>query len=184
MNQLLSNSDIVIAALLILAVVVVALLVALIVQSKRVKDLQEAAKPKYGFLGKPLMAMALLGGLFGAVLLTYNATLRPIDDPIVNADKTLVTTITTNTITQTTGEALVEFKAVPSVDSAEWGVMGDKFDIYWSVTGPITFKHIELDRSRDQISRFTKTLPKGNYEITIEVFFADRRFEKKQNLNL
>jgi len=182
MNQLLFNSDLIIVILAIAGVVVLALIVALVVQSRRVRDLQEIVRPKYGFLGKPIMAMAIFGGLLGAVLLTYNATLRPVDNVIVNADKNLVTVVNTRVVTKLQNESLIEFKTLPSVDEVEWGVSGDEFDIYWTVTGPVSFRQIELARSRELVSKFSKTLPKGRYEIVLEVFFADRRFEKKQIL--
>lgn len=169
--------------LLIIALgIVAALLAALIIQSKRVKDLQEAARPKYGFLGKPLMAMVLLAGMFGAILVTYNATFMPTDDPIVSADKNVTIEIQTEVIVNIDNEVVVEFKALPSVEGVLWGGMNDEFDIYWKINGPITLTQIELDRKRTVPSRFRKTLPKGEYILEVEIFYADRRFVKEHRV--
>lgn len=166
--------------LIIALVTVVGLFAALIIQSKRVKDLQEAARPKYGFLGKPLMAMVLLAGMFGAILVTYNAVFAPTDSPIVNADKNLTIEIQTQVIVNIDREVIVEFSALPSVEGVLWGEQGDKFDIYWKINGPISSTQIELERSREIPSKFRRTLVKGEYLVEVEIFYGGRRFVKEQ----
>lgn len=163
---------------------VAALTIVVVIQQRRITHLQELTRPRYGFLGKPLLSVALALAMVGGLVITYQAT-RNIDNVVVNADKNVEIRFQIQTTPVLPTSYKVDFAIVPSVDGVEWGKeSADQFDIYWSVTGAESFENLELGKSRANVSGFTRFLNSGRYDITVDVVYANKRFTKTQVLAL
>ncbi len=141
-----------------------------ILQRRKITQLQEAVRPKYGFLGKPLyslMAIAILAGGFGFSVFTNQSNTDIVDTGATRAVKAIVYV---ETLEARGAEYLVSFKVTPVVNDKEWGIPTDEYDAFWKVTGPEEFSEVELTLSLEEPSGFTKLIAPGNYEIVVDLF--------------
>jgi hypothetical protein len=183
MIDLLNNSSV----LVILAggaVAFVGLLAVILVQQHRISQLQTIATPKYGFLGKPLVAgfiaLVMVGGAFVSFQSMNNTGV------LTNDKITVFTEISTSfEAIDTVGNYRVTIKGVPVVDGVAWGKQQtDSFNLYWTITGPVNLEHAELLRTRVNISSFDRMLPAGNYKISVDVVYKEKRFTQSKDLIL
>lgn len=144
----------------------------LIRQRRQINQLQEAAKPRYGFLGKPVytfMALAIMAGAFG---ITVYQTQLSSNLEEVGATKEIKVSIVYKIEESTPSGYKVAINAIPFVGQQEWGSGQDKFDVYWRVEGPVNFTQLELDLNQNKTGGFDRVIPAGTYTVTVDVFSA------------
>lgn len=164
------------------ALMVAAMFAIIFNQQRKINQLEMQMKPKYGFLGKPLVAitLALLG--VGGIGLTYYAS-NNIQNVVVNADINVEIAITTEQIgLSQVGRQNVKFSMIPTVDGFEWGTNGDTFEVFWNITGPETITQLELGLHSKMTSGFIRLIKPGQYEINVDVIYKNKRFTKTQQL--
>lgn len=160
------------------------LVIVVLVQQRRIHNLEEIARPKYGFLGKPLLSAVLALAMVGGLVVTYQAT-QNINNVVVSAGKNVEAKFVITSAPTLPNTYRVDFAVVPSVDGVEWGKeANDKFDIYWTVKGEQNFDVFELSKTRTSTSGFMRVLRSGRYDITVDIVFQDKRFTKTQQLVL
>jgi hypothetical protein len=159
------------------------LVIFLFLQNRQINRLKEAAKPKYGFLGKPLLPVLTAALLFGGFGVTFLAQQGP--GTSVNEEAKVELKVKTEVLEFTDTQAIVAFSVTPSVDGVEWGLKpGDTIDIYWNITGPKNLSEYELGLSINKRGGFTKTLPRGNYKVTVNTVVAGKNRTKTVDMVL
>lgn len=160
----------------VLSPVIIAMLGLLFVtvrQQRKINQLQEQLRPKYGFLGKPLysvVALLVLVGGFGFTVIG-NQNTPSVDD--VSATNQIRATVDYEVIEVQGNSYLVRFNAIPYVNNQPWGIQDQEFDIFWELTGPSSFSNVELALSANSNGGFTMQVPGGSYQIKLDVFSDD-----------
>jgi hypothetical protein len=127
-NLIFSQQQLVI--FLLVATVIVAGVLIIVWQQVRIHRLHQAARPKYGFLGKPIYSFFLLALVAGGFWATYYAIQHP-QGITVKADKNIELSIQTQVVSSTTETAKVKFILLPTVDGELWGgAGGGLFDVF------------------------------------------------------
>jgi hypothetical protein len=166
--------------------VILMLVVFLFLQRRKINTMEQAAKPKYGFLGKPLysfMAMFMLASAIGIGFLSSQGSGTNVTD--VSANKKMEITITYKVERSTPAGLVVRFAAVPTINQQPWGASAaETFDFFWKIKGIQNFSESELSRTLSAPSGFTKTLPKGTYKITLDVFGENVKAQKELTIVL
>ncbi len=151
-------------------------------QRNRIKELQ---RPKYGFLGKPLMAVVatlVLGvGLVGGVYLTQQESV----DPRTSADLDL--NIAIEKELKGEGERVNSYvyalEAVPEVDGVPYGETSeDKFNIYWNILGPIKISESEIGVTSENPSGIEVELKEGTYKVNVLIVYKEKSFNYSEDL--
>jgi hypothetical protein len=151
-------------------------------QRNRIKELQ---RPKYGFLGKPLMAIVatlVLGvGLVGGVYLTQQESV----DPRTSAD--LDVNITIEKELKGEGERvnsyIYELEAIPEVDEVPYGESTEeKFNIYWNVLGPVKISESEIGITKQNPSGIEVELKEGTYKVNVLIVYKEKSFNYSEDL--
>lgn len=163
---------------LIISVLIVVMLIGVILwQRHKINDMEEAMKPRYGFLGKSLNAFFLFSILVGGLTLTYYAS-ENIQDPDALADKSVDVIVRTEIKEETEFGYIVSFNAVPVVNNIEWdGGNNTKFDLFWYIikvdgTQKLQMEQrAELDLNYLNQGGFDFELPSGKYEVHINLLF-------------
>lgn len=166
--------------LVVATVTIVSLIVLVIYQANKIKEM---ARPRYGFLGKPLgvvLAFGLLAGGFG--LITF-VNQQPTEIRISNANFVLEM----NVIATQLGRDQYRFNLIPVVDSVDWGVDGYKFTVYWSITNvptQITKTQVETDLDASFRGGFITNLERGLNIVKATIFIEGNRFEKEIEIEI
>lgn len=160
---------------LVLNVVLVGVLLAVITrQNKQIADLNEANRPKYGFLGKPLYSAMLMIVLVGGFGSTYFFS-QSQDVSTSDTSDTLELQVTTSR--QGSGE--LKLNVVPVVNGTPWGAASSRFDAFWTVTGDSgTTSDFELSISKDKPGGIRFKLSSGVYQIRVDVVYEDQTWSK------
>jgi hypothetical protein len=136
------------------------------------RRLNDAKKPTYGFLGKPLYQMAVVAVLgAGIIFAVYNNPDSSIDEASATQDVTIE--FKYRLVDNTQSKKLVEFEIIPSVNNNEWGGESDTFDIFINASGKDDFGELLYDTSEANKAIFNKQLSEGDYEISITVVYSD-----------
>ena len=167
--------------LTVVLIVGVVLIGIIILQNRKIREMQ---KPKYGFLGKPLNAFILMAILLGGVGFVYYSTNNNQNNFVdVSADSELEASIIVTQVD--VANRIYKFNLVPAIDSKEWG--GDniyKFDVQWTVSNGEVYQAIENDISSQNLGGVTLTLKPGTYKVSATVFIDDKNEEVTLNPNL
>lgn len=171
-----------VAGILTLVLIVGVVLVGIIIlQNKKIREMQ---KPKYGFLGKPLNAFILMAILFGGVGFVYYTTNNSQNNFVdVSADSELEASIIVTQVE--VANRVYKFNVVPAIDSKEWGGNNIyKFDVQWTVANGEVYQAIENDISSQNLGGVTLTLKPGTYKVSATIFIDDKNEEVTLNPNL
>lgn len=168
-----------IAAVLTIVLIVGAVLIGIIVmQNRRIKEMQ---KPKYGFLGKPLNAFILLAIMLGGIGFVYYATNNTSTEFVdVSADSELDATIVVTQVDSV--NRVYQFNVIPSIDGNEWGGNSIyEFDVQWTISNGEVYQTIESGVSSQNTGGVRLTLKPGTYDVTANVFIDDKSTEATLN---
>lgn len=171
-----------VAGILTLVLIVGVVLVGIIIlQNRKIREMQ---KPKYGFLGKPLNAFILMAILFGGVGFVYYTTNNSQNNFVdVSADSELEASIIVTQVD--VANRVYKFNVVPAIDSKEWGGNNIyKFDVQWTVANGEVYQAIENDLSSQNLGGVTLTLKPGTYKVSATIFIDDKNEEVTLNPNL
>lgn len=177
--------------LLIVAAALVAMIFFLVVvvisQRRKLQDLQ---RPKYGFLGKPLTAVAtliMLGGLVGGVYLVSQPETTPLD---ANAGKNVTLNVEYKLVIDNQSTRVYEFSGIPVVDNVPYGSVGDEtYSLFWNFTGtqnigPDTRGLSEIGVSKTKPSLVKIELKPGVYTLRVLVVHEGKNYVHTQELVL
>jgi hypothetical protein len=178
MSELFTNPQYMVALLITGAILVVALVSFMVYQQLRINRLQEAARPRYGFLGKPLMsfmafAFVAVGG--GALFVLTSNTNGPQGTSATNQ---LEVRIETEVVSKAEGLVTVKFNAVPVLNGRDWADGYETYDVYWYVSGETDFTRVEVKLSELNQGGFTYQLAAGTYLVKVEALGTDVSGEK------
>lgn len=181
----LSSQNSTLIAVVVVNIVIFGLLIAYILfQSRKINRLEEAAKPRYGFLGKPLFSLIALSLMIGSFSLTYVIS-KGTPDYSVGDETKVKLEIKAEIIEQIDGYTTARFQVVPTVEDLQWGGTDrNKFDAFWSVKGEENFSEIESDISLASPGGFQRTLPSGIYEVRVDVIFKGLTWTLERTVQL
>ena len=167
--------------LLVLIVIVVLLTLVIIGQRRHITDL---TTPRYGFLGKPLLAMMLIAFTFGGFGFFYVQTNNTNTIPVSNANTEV--TLQINSIKLNSIDNSYQFNLVPQVNGVIWG--GDNtysFDVYWTISNKaISSTNIETNLSLSNKGGIKKILYPGTNTIKATVFTMGKSYTKIIIINI
>ncbi len=179
-EEVVSNTSIPTYAVL-LAVSAIVILALLIVVFFQYRKIQEASRPKFGFLGKPLaiiMIASLALSVYGFDYYSRN-NLSEVDQ--ISADTKLELRV--DYLQQNQTKYL--FAATMLIDGREWGNSNEyAFDIYWTFSNQNISTQIEFDVSRDNPSGITQILAPGRNIVNAKVYYETRVIEKELVINI
>ncbi len=149
------------------------------------RKFQEIQTPQYGFLGKPLMQMGMIGLIVVGVAFSIYTTTKETKIQDISASEEISIDLMYNVIEEENGRYKTEFKITPYVNEKEWG--GDdnrNFDIFVNISGEIEEGAVLYSRTRTSSATFTKNLPSGTYSINITVFSGETSETFTRQINL
>lgn len=153
-----------------------ALIIALLLYIRHLRaKVDSFENPSYGFLGKtiyPLIGFIMLG----SVLFIAGYGIISPDTADIQADVNMEGEISATVKSQTLALVNTELKFVPYVNGQPWGGVGDTFDLYWRITGPIIVEEFELGSSKFKPSSLEVSLPKGTYFVEIRVIYLGESY--------
>ena len=130
MDSLAQQSSSVIAILAIVVVVAIVLVGVVIVQQRKIKDLQT---PRYGFLGKSLNLFVIGAVLVGGLGFVYLSNNNDHTFTEVSADLNIDANIIITEIDSLSNT--YEFNVIPTIDGREWGGSSEyNFNVYWTLS--------------------------------------------------
>lgn len=139
----------------------------IIVLIKKVKSLERI---RYGFGGKTLFSILLLGALLIALPFAMYSVQQTTElRRIAEAQKEVYIDIQSREIEE--GEYSVYFMAIPLIEGEVWGEYD--YVVEWSITGPVAFKKFEKERNIHNPSYFKKVLPRGMYHLDLVIKSKD-----------
>lgn len=173
-----SQQQLLIAGIVVIAIV--AFLFGVIILRQR-RQIQYMQQPRYGFLGKPIMAAAatavMVAGIIGGVtVLNQQRSL----DFTAKADYNLEIVLTKRQIAVSGSNANYQFTATPRVD----GTLNGKDDnatwnVYWNFTRlgstQPTISKSELNRSDEKPSALQQTLQRGTYTVYVTIEYKSEK---------
>lgn len=183
-TQLNMQSGTLIAIVVVNIFLFAALVTFILFQNRKINRLEEAVRPKYGFLGKPLLSVLAVFLMLGGFGVTYFVS-KNIPDYSVGDEYKVQLEIKTDEIEREDGIATVNFQVIPTVNGEEWGESeNNKFDIFWSVKGPENFSEMESKISKISQGGFQKKLPIGTYQIRVDVVYKGFTWTTQRELQL
>jgi len=168
---------------IIIGLFVLGLALIIVYISRLEKKAKYYEKPKYGFLGKPIYPVVVVALLLGSIAV-INLSLPQNKVVNIRAEKVVEANITGTIIGVSKEKQIIEFKLEPYVDNSVWGSDTDTFDILWNVRGKESFDMFEFEKSRVNISSFSKLLPKGEYEVKATVIYDGKSYNFQESLSL
>ncbi len=166
-DKLLLSTSTVVLIITVVLVVVGALVVFMIYQNQQILKLKEEVRPKYGFLGKPILPVLIAAFLVGSFSLTYYVQQNNQNISVGNEAKVELV-VKTEVLEVTPDSATVKFSLTPLVDNLEWGFKpGDSIEVYWNINGPKVVSEFEVGLNINKKGGFIKTLPRGDYQVTV-----------------
>lgn len=171
MNDFLTNPQYLVSLLIVGAILVFSLIGFMVWQQLQIRKLQEAARPRYGFLGKPLMSfMAFAFVVGGGALIALNGPTGPQGTSATNE---LEIRIETEVVAKAEGLVTVKFNAIPVLNGRDWADGYETYDVYWYVAGETDFTRVEVKLSEQNPGGFTFQLASGTYSIKVEALGTD-----------
>lgn len=178
------NNTTLIAIAVVNLVLVLGLVFYVFKQNHRIAELEIAAKPKYGFLGKPLFSMFAMLLLVGGFGVTYFASQSFPDSSVSDGTKVDLELVIEPGALTTAGRE-VSFHVIPSIDGIRWGgAKVYKFDAYWTITGVKVYSEPDLDLTIDKTGGFKKVLPLGIYKVKVDVVYGGKTWTKTVDVNI
>lgn len=168
--------------ILIIGVVVFGILVFLVgVIVRLIRRIKSMEKVRYGFGGKTLFSLFIVGLLAIALPLSLYSVMHTTETRrIAEAQKELYVDIQSKQ--QTDQMYSVSFIAIPIINEKIWG--NYTYTIEWNISGPISFTKIEKERNVDNPSYFRKELPIGSYTVVVKATSKDFSLIETKELTL
>lgn len=160
-----------IALALVAVVCFVSVLYVIIRLIGRIRSLQ---KPKYGFLGKPLYALVLVG--MAGTITYFSFTFSSQPDFQIQASRTVTAELSVDVVDSQNGTGLVRFEAVPYVDGIAYLGDNGEFDILWNITGPVRIDKFEYGKTKADRSGFSESLQSGTYTARAVIVYEGKSF--------
>src|SRR5260221_6290383 len=153
--------------------VVVVLVVIVIIQNNKIRDLQ---KPRFGFLGKPMLAFFGLMLSFGTIGILYTSLNQPVNIQQTNADVEIIVSIN---LEATSTPCEIKLTANPIIGGLAWrGTDENKFDFYWTISNDSGVStDIELKKSFDSPGGLIKKLPPAANSVQVTIYFLGKSFK-------
>ena len=133
----------------VLIVIIVLLVIVVINQQHKINN----AKPRYGFLGKPLALVIISTFAVSTLGLVYYSSSQPVQIQQTNADVQVLLSINA----ELTGNSPNEYRiyVVPLLGGVAWGANdSNKFNVYWTISNGTTIStDDEIGRSYTLFTR-------------------------------
>jgi len=173
----------------VLGLVLIMFLVVLVLnQQKRLNQLQ---KPRYGFLGKPLLGLAattlMAAGLVGGLYLVNQRDLQPLD---AKADKNVTVEVAYQVLLDNRQTRKYQFSAIPKVDNIEYGEGNNgNFNLFWSFVGEQVLSSgtqglSEISVNTANPSVVEVELKPGIYTVRVLVVFEGKNYIHSEEIIL
>ncbi len=157
-------------ALMVIVIGVLALVVIL-----QTRKLNEANKPRYGFLGKPIVAVFFVVLSVASFGFVYYASQNATDVDNVSADKDLTFEI----LSKSLGNNVYELRALPKINNIEWGQTSDRFSVYWTITNTSSLTRIELDLTSENSGGINVELSGGKNIVSATLFYNNQSVKRE-----
>lgn len=158
--------------------IIAVLLVVVITQRNKINELQ---KPKFGFLGKPLIAFAFVFLSLGSIGILLYSTQNRTNIDITNADLEIELSINVQKIENTASS--YKINVLPIVNGIAWAGSDQLlFSAFWTIANNEgSFTDSEFGLSFSNPGGITKTLSKGKNKISVTLFYKNDSytFEKE-----
>lgn len=159
-----SNYPTFVAIFVILVIVIAVLSAVVIIQTRK----NQALKPAYGFLGKPIAAVFFIVLAVGSVSLVYYSTQNSQGVSNVSADRELNLEIK---YTKVEGN-VYRLNLLPTINNNLWG-SSDNFNVYWTISNTDSFTRVELDLNQTNQGGIVVELKPGKNTVKAVVFTDD-----------
>jgi len=173
-----TNSLIIIISIII-AIFIIGLIIYIIHLKKRIHTLKT---PKYGFLGKSLYPIMVVGLLVGT--LYFITTQEPKDIVTINANKNVTFDIKTDYIQIAEKDVTVNLSLNIVLYGEDWRLEKntDSVDIYWNIIGPTNVSRVEIGKNKDNKSGFDIKLAKGDYIINTTIIYGKEEYKYSEKI--
>ncbi len=164
---------------LLLAVTLVSLTAAILLavsiwQWRRISQL---TRPKYGFLGKPLLSAILVLVLVGGITLVYSGGVaRPdysVEDELSGLELAVFVEVESPAAADTWS---VFFEAQPEVNGRIWAIGDELADTFWTITGAANYSEVRSGLSSANRGGFMLELPRGDYQLELVLSIRDEEW--------
>jgi hypothetical protein len=174
-----TNSSYVVLFAIVIITLIVLMVVLLVLQRNKINELQ---RPKYGFLGKPLMAMALVAVSIGGIGFTFYSANNSTAVEQTSADKKIDLKIKT---TYSGNGYDYYLNLIPTFNQQEWGGNHKyKFDVYWTIKNNYVVTEAEVGLNLDNKGGILKSLERGKNKIKVTVFFEGKSYTTETTLDV
>lgn len=160
--------------------IIVLLSLVIYLQSKKIKDLE---RPRYGFLGKPLSILIIVGVLSGSIGFALFVNTEDVGTDVISADREL--SISISYLKEQTDVYVL--KATPIIDGVSWDNDPSlNFDIFWTIKNEEgeVYELVETQVSQLEPSSITVQLDKGSNEITSKIVLKSRLVKQEITIDV
>ncbi len=185
-----TNLLVVVVGLFLLAILMLLVYILRFRRNQAVSTDGKAAEPFRRPLIGVLIIFFIIATFISTVYLSQNVEDEPVEEVSVSNTYRMELEISTQATVLSSDEARVQFNAIPKVNDIPWGngnvVSGEpwEFDIFWTVKGEKDFAQIELDLDAQNKGGFIRTIPRGNYQIKVEMVFQGVTYLESKNFSI
>jgi len=131
-----------------------------------IKKIRFLKKVRYGFGGKPLFSFIIvLGSIIFVPVLMYAVSRSFSIINLARADRDVIVEI--HPEEEKDGFYNVSFMAIPRINNIVW--FDKSYKITWYIEGEVSLEKVERDRTSENPSYFVTNLPRGRYDIKVQV---------------
>lgn len=154
-------------------------------QGRRINDLEYQLKPKYGFLGKPLLTFMAVALTVGGLTLSQYARDYSVSD---NSKLSIEIKYQSRPSTEV-GKYIVSLNAIPSLNNKPWGgKTNNYFDVYWSIlhaeNDEVAFSDYERGIYEGSQGGIEAELAPGMYKVGVGVIFEGKESNKNTTIQV
>lgn len=154
-------------------------------QNKHIDQLEAAMKPKYGFLGKPLLSVMAVLMMVGSFVVIY-AVSENASNISVGGNDQIELQIEVKPGAQDGDMRAVHFQVIPKINGVEWGgeQSGAVADVFWSISGAEEFSEFEINLSYAKPGGFTRSVSKGTYQVRVDFLYLGQTYTSTINVGI